>query len=239
MFPRINLEDRLKKQRDRQGSPEEVLNAFRNILDKDNRHDLEVQQELKSGLGNVTTNRFDLNHLDSDRVYHIDQIKEICIRYRLRFLDTRFFKNPVPREALTEIKQLEKEHQTTLRGFKIIAPSKMFKLEDADDPLLFAPIGNGYFYLIHKWGNDLNPYRRIMAWPFKSLENIIITTILVSLVASALVPNGVFSNTTDKVQFLIIFFFMLKSIGAMVLYYFFAAGKNFNTAIWNSKYFNA
>jgi hypothetical protein len=32
---------------------------------------------------------------------------------------------------------------------------------------------------------------------------------------------------------------MFKAIAAMVLYYGFAAGKNFNTAIWNSKYFNA
>mgnify|MGYP006897565197 CR=1 FL=1 len=33
--------------------------------------------------------------------------------------------------------------------------------------------------------------------------------------------------------------FIFKAIAAVVLYYGFAAGKNFNTAIWNSKYFNA
>lgn len=239
MFPRIDLEDRLKKQRTRQGSADEILDAFKKVLEQDNERDLLINEEIKKGRGTVEGNKFNVDLLDSERIYHIDQIKEICIRYRLRFLDTRFFKNPVPQEALSEIKKLEKNHNTRLKGFKIIAPSKLFKLEDADDPLLFAPMGNGYFYLIHKWGNDLNPFRRIMAWPFRNLENTILTTVLISLLASALVPEGVFSNTTSNVQFLIIFFFMLKSIGAIVLYYFFAAGKNFNVAIWNSKYFNA
>ena len=37
-----------------------------------------------------------------------------------------------------------------------MAPSKLFELENYDDPLLFASLGDGYYYLIHKWGNDLS-----------------------------------------------------------------------------------
>ena len=103
---------------------------------------------------------FDL--LETDKIFHIDQIKKLAINFRLRFLDSHLFKNQIPDEAITKIRVLEKNHKTTLQGFKIIAPSKTFQLENYDDPLLFAPIGNNYYYLIHKWGNDLSRYSRRM-----------------------------------------------------------------------------
>ena len=167
-----------------------------------------IMARMKSPQKPTPRNAFNIDLLETDRIYHVDQIREICVDYRLRFLDTKYFKNEIPQEALHKIKQLEKDHEMTLRGFKIVAPSKMFKLENADDPLLFAPIGNGYFYLIHKWGNDLNFFRKAWAWPFKSLENLIVCTLLVSLVAAYAVPNGIFSKDTSGVQFVLIFFFI-------------------------------
>ena len=79
----------------------------------------------------------------------------------MRFLDLKYFKNDLPQEAFDKIAQLEGEHNTTLAGFKIMAPSKLFRLKDTDDPLLFVPIGNDYFYLIHQWGDDLHPLEKL------------------------------------------------------------------------------
>lgn len=239
MLRRTNIEQKLQQTRNKTIQESEILDQVRNILAQDDLKEDAIIARMKSPQKPTPRNAFDIDQLDSDKIYHVDQIRDICINYRLRFLDTRYFKNEIPQEALNKIKQLEKDHETTLRGFKIVAPSKMFKLENADDPLLFAPIGNGYFYLIHKWGNDLNAFRKAWAWPFKSLGNLILMTILVSLLAAYAVPSGIFSKDTTGVQFVLIFFFTFKSIASMVLYYSFAAGKNFNTAIWNSKYFNA
>ncbi len=239
MLRRTNIEQKLQQSRSRTVQEKDILDQVREILSQDDLKEDAIIARMKSPQKPTPRNTFDFDQLETDKIYHVDQIREICINYRLRFLDTRYFKNEIPKEALNKIKQLEKDHDTTLRGFKIVAPSKMFKLENADDPLLFAPIGNGYFYLIHKWGNDLNAFRRAWAWPFKSFENLIFCTILVSLLAAYLVPSGLFSKDTTGVQFVLIFFFTFKSIASMVLYYSFAAGKNFNTAIWNSKYFNA
>ena len=239
MLSRTSIEQKLQKVRNKTHQPADILKQVSAILAQDDLKEDAIIARMKSPQKPTPRNSFDIDLLETDRIYHVDQIREICIDYRLRFLDTRYFKNEIPQEALNKIKQLEKEHETTLRGFKIVAPSKMFKLENADDPLLFAPIGNGYFYLIHKWGNDLNAFRKIWAWPFKSLGNLIVLTLLVSLLAAYAVPNGLFSKDTTGVQFVLIFFFTFKSIASMVLYYSFAAGKNFNTAIWNSKYFNA
>ena len=40
-----------------------------------------------------TLNSFELDLLSKDRIYHIDEIKKVCIDYRLRFLEIKYFKN--------------------------------------------------------------------------------------------------------------------------------------------------
>lgn len=238
LLKKTNIEERLQHLKTKQTNEQDILQAVQKLLDADNRKD-DLILETLSKSNHTTSNDFVFDLLKTEHIYHIDQIKEICINYRLRFLDSKYFKGELPYEAISKIKALEKNHSTTLNGFKIIAPSKLFKLENADDPLLFAPIGNGYYYLIHKWGNDLSPFRKLLMWPYKSFGNLIITTILVSLLATGLFPEGVFSNEPNSTQAGMIFFFIFKSIAAIVIYYGFAAGKNFNTAIWDSKYFNA
>ncbi|WP_439153383.1 hypothetical protein [Winogradskyella sp.] len=238
LLKKTNIEERLQRLKTKETSEDFILKNVQNILEEDNRKDNVVLKILSSNTPS-DTNNFEFDLLETDHIYHIDQIKKICIDYRLRFLDSKYFKGPLPYEAISKIKALEKSHNTELKGFKIIAPSKLFKLENADDPLLFAPIGNGYYYLIHKWGNDLSPFRKILMWPYKSFGNLIIATLIVSLFATALFPEGIFSNKPNSADAGMIFFFMFKAIAAIVLYYGFAAGKNFNTVIWNSKYFNA
>lgn len=238
MITRTNVEDRLRKHRSKDISKSDLLAEVKNILDLDDHKDESVYNKIQSQ-GGVSQNSFNIDLLDTDGIFHVKHIKAICIDYRLRFLDSELFKGSIPYEAIMKIKALDKEHGIELGGFKIMAPSKLFKLENADDPLLFAPIGNDYYYLIHKWGNDLSPFRKLAVLPFKNFENLMMLTFLVSLIASFFVPKGLFSIETSGVQFLLIFLFMFKSVAAVVLYYGFAAGKNFNTAIWNSKYSNA
>ena len=100
---------------------------------------------------NQNYNQFDFDQLETNRIFHRDAIKKICIDYRLRFLNLSYFKSDVPVEAIERIKALEKSHKTEVKHMKIVAPSKLFRLKNADDPLLFVPIGNDYYYLIHKW----------------------------------------------------------------------------------------
>lgn len=239
LLKRTNIEDKLTRLKTKTVSEESIMSEVHQIFSDVDRRDNSIKNTLASANQNQTVNSFNIDLLATEKIYHIDQIKQICVDYRLRFLDTKFFKGQLPYEAISKIKDLENEHQIELKGFKIIAPSKLFKLENADDPLLFAPIGNGYYYLIHKWGNDLSPLRKWLMLPFKNFETLVFTTLLVSFLATTLVPEGLFSNQTSATEFWMIFFFMFKSVAAVVIYYGFAAGKNFNTAIWDSKYFNA
>lgn len=186
----------------------------------------------------LQTNQFDFDRLETNRIFHRDTIKKICIDYRLRFLDLAFFKGDIPVEATEIVQALEQEHNTELRHLKIVAPSKLFKLKNSDDPLLFVPMGNQYYYLIHKWGNDLHPLRRLMMWPFKNIITSIVSILLLSLMLTSFMPLTLFSAEPNWSDFLLIFLFMFKSIAAIVIYYSFAAGKNFSRAIWDSTYYN-
>jgi len=197
-----------------------------------------VREKSQEKAFSLPTNSFDVDKLDASRIYHINQIKKICIDYRLRFLDAKLYKGQFPVEAIDEIKSIEHTHQTSLNSLKMMAPSKLFKLENADDPLLFAPMGNGYYYLIHQWGNDLHPLRKMLVWPFKNLINMCIATLIASFVLSLFVPISIFTPNPTSSDFFLIYFFMFKSLAAIVIYYTFARGKNVNKAIWNSKYYN-
>ena len=183
-----------------------------------------------------TTNAFNFDLLDRNKIYHLEQIKKVSINYRLRFLDLKYFKNILPESAHQDIQQLEALHETHLSRFKIMAPSALFRLEKADDPLLFAPLGNDFYYLVHKWGNDLHPLRRLMMLPFKNIWNLLGLVLAISFVVTEIMPKNLFTKSPDASTYWMLLFFNFKAIASVVLFYGFALGKNFNPAIWNNKY---
>ncbi|WP_343486129.1 hypothetical protein [Allomuricauda sp. d1] len=238
LLKKTNIETRLRTSKKKHGNLD-LLAQVQQILEEDQKKEDRIINTLSGSKSSEPFNHFIFEHLDNENIFHIEQIKTICIDYRLRFLDSKYFKGEIPRKAIEKIKALEKLHDTELKGFKVMAPSKLFKLADKDDPLLFAPIGNDYFYLIHKWGNDLHPLRKLLVWPFKSIVNLTLFTLLISYFCTLLVPSGLFSKSGAASEFWIIYFFMFKCIASVVIFYGFALGKNFNPAIWKSKYFNA
>ena len=219
LIQRTNIESALKQ--NRESTYEEHKANLSNFIDS---------------LSINTINNFDLNKLSKSRIYHIDHIKKVSIDYRLRFLDIKYFKNKLPIEALKQIKKLEKEHKTKLSEFKIMAPSVLFRLEKKDDPLLFVPLGNEYYYLIYKWGNDLHPFRKALMWPFKNIWNLLLAVLALSWVFTELTPLSLFTKNQTDSSYWMLLFFMFKAIASIVLYFGFALGKNFNPAIWDNRY---
>ena len=219
LLPRTNIEKALSKTR------ELTLEAHESNLDS-----------LIKSLDIKSLNAFDFDLLATDKIYHLEQIKKVSIDYRLRFLDLKFFKNKLPQEALDTIQALESAHDTQLGSFKIMAPSALFRLEKTDDPLLFVPLGKDYYYLVHKWGNDLHPLRKVLMWPFKNIWNLMLAVFAFSWILTELTPMGLFTRTPDSSSYWMLLFFMFKAVASVVLYFGFALGKNFNPAIWNNRY---
>ncbi|MDG1191137.1 MAG: hypothetical protein P8N15_03660 [Flavobacteriaceae bacterium] len=219
LLPRTNIEKALSKTR------ELTLEAHESNLDS-----------LIKSLDIKSLNAFDFDLLATDKIYHLDQIKKVSIDYRLRFLDLKYFKNKLPQEALDTIQALESAHDTQLGSFKIMAPSALFRLQKTDDPLLFVPLGKDYYYLVHKWGNDLHPLRKVLMWPFKNIWNLMLAVFAFSWILTELTPMGLFTRTPDSSSYWMLLFFMFKAVASVILYFGFALGKNFNPAIWNNRY---
>lgn len=229
-----SLEDELISNRKKFSATIDIMAEVKAVLNQNETERNQIVSNLNTK-SSTKSNNFNFDLLQTDKIFHIQQIKTICIDYRLRFLDSNLFKNEIPSEAISKIRSLEKAHNTSLQGFKIVAPSKTFQLENYDDPLLFAPIGNNYYYLIHKWGNDLDPLRKLKVLPFKNMLNFVLFCGIISLIITAVVPLDDLSKTVPLAPF-IAFLFMFKGIIASFSYYFFLSGKNFNSEIWNRKF---
>ena len=212
MISKTNVEDRLMRARNRRTTPTKLLEEVGQILRDNEAERAEIRNTLE-GTNNTTPNRFNIDALERERIFHLKDIQEICITYRLRFLDSHYFKGQIPEEAVSEIRRLEKVHDTSLKNFKIMAPAKLLKLENADDPLLFAPMGNDYFYLIHKWGTDLHPLRKWLMWPYKNFENLIFTVFVLSILLTAMTPMQVFTKgEVTNTEYLMMFLFMFLNV---------------------------
>jgi hypothetical protein len=236
LLNKTNLEIELLFERKRFIGENDILNDVRLILSENESRRNEITKII-SEESSTNSNNFNFDLLETDKIFHLDQIMKVSIDYRLRFLDSHLFKNEIPEEAISKIHSLEISHKTTLEGFKIMAPSKTFQLLSYDDPLLFAPLGNDYYYLVHKWGNDLSSTRKLAVLPIKNLFNFVTTTLLVSVLITLMIPINNLSKSIPMAG-LIEFLFVWKGVIAVSLYGFFMAGKNFNTRIWNRKYFN-
>ncbi len=179
--------------------------------------------------------------LEKSRIFSLDDIKTICVNYRLRFLDSKYFKmEELPYDALIAVKNLEKHLGEEVSHLKIMGAAKFFKLEDSNkDPLLFARIDETNYYLIHKWGKDLAWYNKIIAFPLRSIIALLASMSIVGLPLVFLIPLIIF-RTAQEVQY-----YQMLYLAAFVVYTFFVLVfggftfyKKFSKVCWNSPYFN-
>lgn len=126
-------------------------------------------------------NKLDTSKFNQERVFHISQIESVCRKYRLKFLPIGYYNGEIDKDLPNRISTFEIAYDVQLtKGDKdldrngmvifegcnafIVAPAMSFSLqENPKDPLLFYKINSEYYYLIHKWGNDLSVSRRLLA----------------------------------------------------------------------------
>lgn len=240
LIARTNLQKKLESLRKNEIKEEFLLQQVEEILKGEKLKEEDILKRIREGHpDDINYNPFIFDLLESGRIFHLSQIKKICIDYRLRFLETKYFRADLPSEAITAVKELEKTHNIELKGFRMVAPASYFRLENADDPLLFAPIGNSYYYLVHKWGRDMHPLRKMAVWPLRNLENLLIFSFIISFFLTFGIREVFFSRYQETSQFLVLFMYSFKSVVALTFFYGISLGKNFSSGNWNSKFYNA
>ena len=230
---KVNLFEELLQERNKQISSNELTSILKNIWLKEDSKKERITKSLNK-VNNGNFNQLKFEKMETKNIFHKDTIKNICIRYRLRFLDSNLFKADYPKNITTIISNIEKKHDTKLNNYMIMAPSKLFKIKSPDDPILFIPIGNDYFYLIHKWGKEFNYLRKLLVLPFKNIDNLTIFSVLVSVIFAFLGKLIMPSLTLSEV--FILFLFLVKGFIFIFFYMFFLTRRNFSESIWNSKY---
>jgi len=236
----VNLEEELKSLRNKEVKKSEVtLKAFKDLFQANWERENDILQNLQKGA--KSSQLLVTENLEEDKIFSLDEIKALCLKYRLRFLSTKYFNKEYPQEAIRKIKETEALSGQQIDAFAILAPAQMFNLEDANkDPLLFAPLDDGRFYLIHKWGTDLSSWRKYMAWPTKTLANLLITLVALSILVAAIIPTDWIlagGSYFNFYRFGFIAFNMIFLTG-IVSYFWLAMNQKFSVEAWNSSNFN-
>jgi hypothetical protein len=238
LFKRLNIKNELIKERSRQ---QRLMNEVSSILNESLESDKEILGRLKEKNKNNSQSLLMIPD-DEAGIFSIEQIRQICIRYRLRFLPTHLFKAAFPYDAIIRIKQLERELETRIDDFRIIAPSKAFDLENINqDPLLFARLADGKYYLIHNWGKDLKWYRRFLTWPLQNFKTYFITLWFLAGLLAFSIPSSVMHQlSTESEMFLRLWLTVHSFIAFMGITLWLALSyeKTFSANNWESKYYN-
>lgn len=124
-------------------------------------------------------------------IVHFDDIKRLCLDYRLYMRPAKEYMGTIPPDLGSELTRFCKEKNITLPAhadhskFFIIAPPKMFKdymspgrvvtraaeisierereriRKKNEDPILVYETEPNYYAVVKSWGNDFTPLRRI------------------------------------------------------------------------------
>jgi hypothetical protein len=178
-----------------------------------------------------------------ERIFHRDTIRSLCIKYQLRFLDAGLFKGGIPDQAIGAVRQLERQVGAPITSFKMMAPGARFRLSDSEvDPLLFVPLGNDRYYLVHKWGSDLDRWRVLAGWPFRGPLHLGLVVLMIAMTITALMPAHLITSD-PSVGFwgghrLLFFFWITMVCTSFTVFSWFAFFGQFSSQAWNSKYFN-
>jgi hypothetical protein len=241
MFEKVNLERALLNERkvQKENSENQVLSQFKGLFEAEWENDRRVLRTMNNG---ATSSKLpSSDNLSEERIFDLESIKTLCVKYRLRFLSTKQFKGDMPSSAISLVKETEQIIGHNIDAFMIAAPSKLFRLEDSNkDPLLFAPLEDGRFYLIDQWGDDMAWYRKIVNWPLTSPITLLLTILSVSGLLTALIPSSLLSSSGEFLNFmrLVAFGWNVIFLLGITSYLWFASHAKFSIHAWNSKTFN-
>lgn len=238
IFSPLNIKQQLIHERMKQ---QRLMNNVHQLLEDVSRKDDAIMKRLKTE-NHKAGIQVSLDAEDSKQVFSVTEIKKTCIRYRLRFLRSVFFKAEFPYEATMKIKEFERKYNVQISSFKIMAPDHAFNLENINkDPLLFAQLSDDSYYLLHKWGTDLAWYKKYIFYPLQN-PVIFFFTLLAFCIAGSLIIPAQWMNVMNFESevflrlWLIVHFFIMSS--GIALWLGISFSRNFSCNTWDSKYYN-
>jgi len=122
-----------------------------------------------------------LNEQYQGGVFHVEDVRKVCMQYNMRMLPSRLYRGPIDTEFAPKVKKFQQNYQLSeealAEDFYIMAPPKTFELEERQrpvvdlDPVLLYKLDDSYYKLVHQWGSELNPLRYVSSWKKRDLSN--------------------------------------------------------------------
>ncbi len=179
----------------------------------------------------------DIPDPEPERLFLLHEIRERCVRYRLRFVDASTYRRTLPPRAVHALARTEERVGAPLRGLKVMAASLGPRRTDRE-VRLFIPLGQGRYYLVHEWGGSPGRMRAWSTWPVRGPRQLAISILCVSLLVALLVPNAWTGAAADapywgSARLLMMFrSLMLTAAGAVFAWY--IGGGRFSQEGWNT-----
>lgn len=238
-FKGIEIKEKLIHQKIKLSKPDEaVIDEVYKILNNDLLHEKKILNNLK--YYQKSFSKIDEEDIsDKNLIFKSTEIKALCIKYRLKFLESKHFKPELPYESVLKIRELNKTHHKDLKEFKILShPNSFKKTETNENSLLFVPTNHGNYYLIHHWGPPLKWHRKFTSLPLRSFESIFITVAIISAIIAFSLPTRLIwlpqgADWWGGYRFGALFHIFIFNMG-ITAYITFAFSKNFSSSNWNS-----
>jgi hypothetical protein len=192
---KVSIEKELEKvsNEDKQKFNLDPINEVKLLLAGESSEDARILRGLSQNsqfnrIENMRGKQIELENLEKDfdgKVYTKEQIQNLCIDYRLRFLQSRLYTGAYDVQVAAKIKEFAKstlapiDEYTLGRRYFVMAPKEMFELTTEKyvskaelrrrlDPAIFYQIDENHYRLVHKWGNDFTIFRLIEGFRWKS-----------------------------------------------------------------------
>lgn len=231
------LRDRLM-QRGKEAKQEEdaLVQEAKRILKKDLFNEQKILENLRQY--NRSFEKPDEEQLPAELIFRPEEIRDLAINYRLKWLDSKLYKPEIPYEAVLRIKYLNDTFHKDIRYFKILSlPESFNSATQQSEALLFARTNYDNYYLVHSWGQKIKWYRAIQFWPLRRFESLVLTVLAITLVITLALPTFLITLDAKATYWcgyrVATFFHLLIFNLGVTAYITFAFGKNFSSSIWN------
>lgn len=236
MLEDVNIKNELLKLKAKtRREEEELIQEVGRILNRSAFDKGSVLDNLKNY--NKSFELVNEDDVDKDMIFSPAEIKTICIKYRMRFIDSQVYKKEFPYEAVLKIDSINSICKKNLKSFKLLTTFKSLKDKKVEEEtLLFATTNVGNYYLVHKWGNQLKWYRKLLYWPLRDIEKLLATLLLVTAAITLSLPT--YLITLDRkagywdYRYGIFFHLFIFNMG-FTTYFTFTFSKGFSVSNWN------
>lgn len=244
---KVNLEHELleknRKLREqlRIAAPEDAVSEVKGLIGYGNLEDSKilnnlginsVNMKLQEGYGNALVME-KIEKATNLTVIHVSQIKELCLKYKLRLLPVKNYIGVIPSDIVQNIKALQQSKRESSDGrfqsfdehqlqteFYIMAPAKMFKLQEREkiarknifkmiseyfsDPIMFYRQDENHYAIVRKWGVDFSVLRRVLGFITQNTSNLLLTLITLTLFIGGLMIWSLSNSPYAVLLFIIV-----------------------------------